>query len=1433
MASFKINPPEALDFSRPDAWPQWKQRYERYRLCSKLNTEEGLIQVSNLIYVMGGDAEKIYASFAYENVNPPLINPENNYDIVIQKFDEHFVPRRNTMHERSKFYLRYQEEGETIEHFVRALYELAEYADFRDQRDENIRDRLVLGIRDKDLTRKLQLETDLTLKRAIDIARHYELVTTQVNEQCETINRIKLNSTENASPHKVDYVRERKGPKRTDFDNNSWYDARRRPPRNDMINCGNCFSDHERGRCPANGKECNYCHKFNHFARACRAKRSQTFNRNSQMQNPRGNIPRNVHSVEEEDHQEFYIPSLTSEPESSKLSDNHNVCSIQNEPPWTVLLELNNHNKVAFKIDTGADVSVLSSKTFDNMNPKPELQHSNSTLRSPGGIAKCLGKFSSKVKLEDNQFVVEFYVIDGPTDNLLSRDASLKMNLVKRINMCAFPETINTEIFGPLTKDPVKSRPVKICLNDDYQPYSLNTARRVPIPLMNKVKNELERLKENNIIQEINEPTDWCAGMVPAQKKNGGIRICADFKKLNKSVKRERYQIPTIEDVLHKLKDATVFSKLDATSGFHQLQLDTESAKLTTFITPFGRFFYRRLPFGISSAPEIFQKTMETILEGQEHVFCYYDDVLVFSKNENDHKQHLKQTIDTLHAANVKLNKEKCEFFKKEIEFLGCILSAEGSRPDPSKVKAICDMPPPKNVDEVRRFLGMVNFLGRYLQCLSSTLHPITELLEKDKAWTWGPPQSLAFEQTKKLLSEAPTLAYYDPTKQTIVSSDSSSYGIAGVLLQVDENGTNRPVAYCSRTLTETEKRYAQIEKELLASVWSCERFHRYLMGLESFEIETDHKPLIPLLNTKDLSETPLRCQRMLMRMLRFNVTARFTPGKNLSVADHLSRSPIPNCEKYDLEDQIEFHVNEITRTWPISDTRLEQIREATQNDINLRYAFEYTVSGWPAYKEDVKLAAREFYGVKGELSVVDGLLVRDSRIIIPYNMRKTILDAIHEGHRGLTKCRQFANQCVWWPGISRDLNDKIASCRYCIEKLPANKREPMIPSELPDRPFQKVGVDIGDVKGEHYLIFIDYYTRWIEIQPLLQMTSKSVINKLKLIFATHGIPELLVSDNGAQFSSAEFKRFSQEWSFRHSTSSPAYAQSNGEAERAVRTAKDILKQDKPIAALMMYRATPIPSLGASPAEMALGRKIRTFTPMLSRNLKPKTLDHEMLKAKDEQAKSTQKFNYDRHHGAAALKDLQSGDKVFVKLDNDKSGWSQQAQVLNKYNQAPRSYVLQTPRGQIRRNRKHLRLAPSEDEESTPLPYSSQSGDEDSLRGYVPVSRQMATPSSGWESTPRSPQPTAPTPMTHHPLVAHAPMTHPSPIATAPMTRPSPTATASMARPSPTASASMTQPSSTASVPTSHLYNSAPVDEGQYRTRSGRCVRVPSRFKDS
>lgn len=366
--------------------------------------------------------------------------------------------------------------------------------------------------------------------------------------------------------------------------------------------------------------------------------------------------------------------------------------------------------------------------------------------------------------------------------------------------------------------------------------------------------------------------------MVVVPKPNGSVRITTDFSHLNKAIKREKLELPSVDYVLGQLAGAKYFSKLDANSWFYQCQLAEESAPLTTFITPVGRFCYNRLPMGISSAPEFFSRKMNNILDGCQGALNLMDDICVFGSTLEEHDVRLRRVFQILSENNVTLNPEKCEFGVTSMKYLGYWVDGTGIHPEKEKQNAIVNFPQPKNTTEVRRWLGMINQLAKFVPNLSSLTKPLRDLLNKDCHWIWEDAQEKSFQSLKKLLLSAEVLGHYDPNKDIKIFADSSQHGLGSVLCQ-DFGGNWRPVSYASRSLTQTEMRYATIEKEALALTWACERFHQYIFG-RTFILCTDHNPLVSLLGHKRIDELPLRIQRFRILLMNFNYTIMYVPGK-------------------------------------------------------------------------------------------------------------------------------------------------------------------------------------------------------------------------------------------------------------------------------------------------------------------------------------------------------------------------------------------------------------------------------------------------------------------------------------------------------------------------------------------------------------------------
>ncbi|XP_038063010.1 uncharacterized protein K02A2.6-like [Patiria miniata] len=1209
---------------------------ERLNLYFVANDIPAAKQSAVLLSAVGATVYKTVKSLA-----EPTPVSAKSFKELCDMLVSHYGPKRLVVAERFRFYKREQHMDESIAQYAVALRDLASPCQFGTFLDDALRDRLICGLRSEYVQKHLLTKDSLTFQKALDVAKTLETATKDLREIKGAHNTAAVHAMHPKPRQKMPHNRSTK-------------------PNTHQARCPNCGYDPSHATCPARGQKCKSCHKTGHFSRVCRSK------------------PKHTRAVmaptSSDDETEFFVGSV-----SSKSAPSHTS--------WhqTILVE---KKPINFLLDTGSEVNILPLHVYHTLKlHNPTLQSTTTTRLCGffGGKVQPRGQKRLSCEVKGKYHILTFLII-GDGEPVLGKHACVSLNLVQRVYTMINDDDVY-EGTGCL-----KGPPVKIKLTENATPHCVHAPRRIPLPLHPQLKAELDKMEKQGIVTRITEPTDWCAPIVIAPKKNGNIRVCVDLRMLNKAVAREQFSIPTLEEVLGKIAGAQLFSVLDAKHGFWQIPLHPDSQKLTTFITPFGRFCFNRLPFGITSAPELYQRIMSDLLVNLPGVVVYMDDVLVTGATPEEHDARLRHVLQILQGAGLKLNKDKCKIAQEQVHFLGHRLDKHGIHPDPAKLDAILQMSPPTTKEEVKRLMGMVNWLSRFIPHAATVAAPINALMKGDTEWTWGPAQRSAFRHLKTLLTTAPTLAYYDPTKPTMVSADASSYGIGGYILQKQEDESWRPVAYCYRSLTRAEQRYAQIEKELLAAVWSCERFFVYLRGLR-VTLQTDHKPLVSLINKKDLCDAPLRCQRLLMRLMRYNCEAEYTPGKDLVVADALSRAPLQRDKvaepDEDLEGEIEAHVHLITTQWPASDAKLVEIALETSHDRTLSAVITHVKDGWPKYQKDVDPELKRFWDDQDKISLVGGILTYGDRIVIPQSLRQQMLQRIHEGHQGVSKSRLRANQALWWPGMSTDIAQYVQSCPHCQDMQPSQRAEPLMSTPLPQRPWQQIACDLAEVKGKMYLVLVDYYSRWIELHHLHSTTAKSVINFIKATFARYGIPEVVVTDNGPQFL-GEFDQFAREYNFQHITSSPYYPQANGQAEKAVHIAKRLLSQDDPVRALMLYRSTPLPSLGQSPASLLMGREIRTTLPILPRYLQPKKVDHNKLKATDNMNKQKSGQTFNKRHGARQLDDLMPGDKVKIRT---KGQLSPEGEVVRQAG-TPRSYIININGTEYRRNRRHIFLLP-------------------------------------------------------------------------------------------------------------------------------------------
>lgn len=1245
-----LRPPEGLKLvgNVDSNWRSFKQQFELYLSATGMDNKPGPRKIAILLTVAGPQAMEVFNTFEFERADD-----KEDYGKVIEKFEAYCSPKKNIVYERYVFRSRMQQAGETFDCFMTDLKLKAQSCGFGDLKDSMVRDQIVYGILDKKTRERMLRDDKLTLAEAEKICHASELAQQHAKTFADPSASVVHESA------KVAVVRNKM--KRND--------QQKTNKNANAANCKRCGGKHEPMQCPAYGKRCAKCNGKNHFAKQCLTKdRSKP-----------------VRVVEETDLGETFFIDMVSCENVKKVQATEAHKRHTEDENWIVSLPINGA-LVALRIDTGAQANLISMTEIRAMKEKPKIFKKSVQLKDYNGKEiESKGQCRLRVTVKNKQYSVLFSIVPEGRESLLGGLTSKNLNLVRRVYQISCSDAVrahNSTVDSIVQRFPDVFKGLgclpytyTIQLKEDAEPV-IHAPRRIPAPLRERLKKELDRMCEMNVITKVEEPTEWVNSMVCVDKKNKNkeLRICMDPGDLNRNIKREHYQIPKREEIASEMAGAKYFSKLDAAQGFWQIKLDDKSSRYCTFNTPYGRYRFLRMPFGIISASEIYHRAMDNMLEGLEGVRCYIDDVVIWGSTLQEHNERLAKVLHRISDNGLKLNRAKCQFGVQEVTFLGDKLSSEGIEPDERKIQAILSMPRPTDKKGVLRIMGMINFIGKFIPNLSVKTSALRELLHDSTEFKWTTRNEREWNALKATLTKSPVLAYYDPEKRQKISTDASKDGLGAVLLQA-EGDSWQPVAYASRSMTKTETKYAQIEKECLGLAYGLEKFHCYVYGLPSFTVETDHRPLVSIIK-KNLNEMSPRIQRLIMKLQRYDFELIYTPGKHLVIADTLSRAPVMS-EASSTEKDIENHVNMIVQSLPVSDVKTKQVRDELDKDTELQTVMKNMLTGWP------RGSCPKYFNIRAELSVANGLLLRDNRLVIPQSLRPEILRQIHEGHLGIEKCKRRARCSVYWPGINQDIENMAGKCETCKKYQSKQAREPMMIPDLPTAPWEKVGTDLFHCNGKDYLLVIDYYSNFPEIALLSSTNASTVIMHVKSIFARHGIAKTVVSDNGPCYNCKEWQQFASHYGFNHVTSSPQHAQANGKAEKGVHIIKQILKKatdskSDPYLALLSYRAAPL-ECGLSPAELLMNRRLRTTLPCYT-DIKPNT----GIQKKLENMKWKQKQRFDK--STKPLSPLAKDDVVRIQ---DQDAWNRKATVLQEV--GPRSYEVKTEEGHVlRRNRRSL-----------------------------------------------------------------------------------------------------------------------------------------------
>jgi RNase H-like domain found in reverse transcriptase/Reverse transcriptase (RNA-dependent DNA polymerase)/Integrase zinc binding domain/Integrase core domain len=1311
--------PLSLSGDRRKNFTEFLNQWNDLLIVTGLEHDTERRKIASLRMYLGAEARE------YLNNLPLTDEEEASAQETLNALQKHLIPKKIRLYERTVFRMARQESGESADAFVNRLRGLLATCNYGEAADEHLIEQIVVGMADVDLRERFYGDEKLTVEEALNQMKIHETTKQQLQQltsQTQSVTLHEVNAMDGRT-HRTGF-RERSQTRRSSSPHRSRDSSRNHDPEEKCYFCGR--ANHSRKDCPAADATCNYCQIQGHFSIVCRRRMQAVRGRNrtiDQHQNvPSNETRQNVNTV---------CDVTTYSRDSDYVIQLHHIDSadfvgsmhLSTRMLTMDLLFIIKGQKriVTCFLDTCSTCNAIGYQEVCELmkDSNPQLNQSSSQIYVFGESSLSpLGQIDLEIVRHGSSHKLPFQVVKHNQPPLLSANTCLLLELI-----AVQPESFNTDIrrqticsvnIAGTSENPrhgtpetalaiVKkyddvfegigklANPVTLEINENIKPI-IDVPRRIPIAVRPVFDQTIAELEELGMIEKVAHHTDWVSNSLLVHR-NGKHRLCIDPTYLNTALKRVNYQMPTIEEILPELANAKIFTTLDAKKGFWQLALDPKSCDLTTFWGPSGRYRWLRLPFGVSPAPELFQQRLHSIVHGLKGVEVVADDILLFGCGDTekqalqDHNQNLEQLLQRLREANLKLNREKMELCKDTVKFYGHVLTNNGIKPDSSKVTAIVGMPAPTDVLAVQRFLGMVTYLNRYIPNLSSHTSILRKLTHEGAVFQWTKEEQECFDNLKHLLSTAPVLAYFDVTKPTVIECDASSTGLGSVLLQED-----RPIAYASRALTTTEQNYAQIEKETLAIVFSCVHFNQYITA-KPITVKSDHQPLETIFR-RPLCKAPKRIQRMLMQLQNYNLDVKYVKGKSLHLADALSRAYI-NMDAHPEEKIIE-NVNALLFL-RVSDDRVKDIAEETARDPEMRELAAVIQTGWPKTSGDLQRHIQPFFSHRHELTTHNGLIFKGQRIVVPPKLRSDIIRRLHESHSGMENTLQHAREVVFWPGITDHIRNKIANCQICIVNSNSNRKEPMQSVQPPDLQYQYVSMDLMEVIDEnqirrHYLVSVDHYSDFFTLDYLEDQKSSTVIKKCKKNFSNHGIPEIVICDNGVQFLADEFRSFAAEWEFKISTCSPYHKEGNGKAESAVKIAKSLIKKSIESRtdielALLIWRNTPN-KMGTSPAQRLYSRRTRCPIPCAPELLLPKIV--EGVKEKIIENKQRSKGYHDTKTRGES--EFQIGEMVFVRLNDQSKKWSPGV-VVNQLK--PRSYTVEVNNRHYRRNSFHLKPATS------------------------------------------------------------------------------------------------------------------------------------------